>query len=169
MIRPDGLHWTSAYEIARRGGMVASKIIAPRSADGYIQDSMEENSAEIKRAVDESRSNIGRSRNMEDPVPMLNQCVKQEREMSTVMVPTLTSALGQGRSRPRYGGSPPGETRRKRGDTYRGPNGASRSVWGFRSAIEAVAEQERDSPVLFGPDEYRNLTERASACLNLTP
>ena len=68
LIKPDGSHWASEYEIARRGGLTSSKRIEHQAVEGYLQDLRERNSAEIKRMISEGKTGTGRSRR-----PLLNK------------------------------------------------------------------------------------------------
>ena len=63
-IRPEGLHWTAKYDLARRGGLVSGKRIGPNDVEGFSQALRAQISDEVKKSIDESRGNVGRK-----PVP----------------------------------------------------------------------------------------------------
>ena len=58
-IKADGLQWAASYEIARRGGLASSERIEPPAVEGYRQALRGKNSADIKKAIEESRNGFG--------------------------------------------------------------------------------------------------------------
>ena len=58
-IRPEGLHWTAQYDIARRGGLPSQKRIEAGAVDGYLQALRRQHTLEVRQSIDESK-NTGR-------------------------------------------------------------------------------------------------------------
>ena len=66
--KPEGIHCTSTYELARRGGLTTSKRIGPQAVGRYLQALREKNTLKIRRSVEASRNATGRSRATERKV-----------------------------------------------------------------------------------------------------
>ena len=50
-IRPEGLHWTVKYDLARRGGLVSGKRIEPVDVEGFLLALRSQNAEDLKRQL----------------------------------------------------------------------------------------------------------------------
>ena len=139
-IKPDGLHWAEAYEMARRGGHASRKRIEHQVVEGYLQALREHNAAEIKRPIEEIRTNFGRSHHAQE-----RECIGGP-EGDVLPPPGLVNV------------------RRIDGGTSMvvGENPVAHPLEETMACLEA----KRKRPAMYGPEEYRRLTKRAN--VNLT-
>ena len=57
----DGIHWATQFELAQRGGITSNHRIEPADIEGYLQALRTQHTAEMKKMIDVSKNNVGRT------------------------------------------------------------------------------------------------------------